>query len=373
MADVTSIYLPQFTIGETAFDAFENEMGKYGKRVAVVHGEKAWKASKQYIIPALEKAKLTMTGSILYGHEATCENAEKIIKEPCVREADMLLAVGGGKCLDTVKLAADLLNKTVFTIPTIASNCEPITKISIMYYENGSFRDISRLTQVPAHCFIDPRVIMEAPVRYFLAGIGDAMAKFVESQWSAKAGERLNYGSELGIISGEMCFGPLLRDGEKALKAMEKKQVTEELENTILNVIISPGIVSVSVHPYYNGGVAHALFYGLTNRKHIEENHLHGEIVSYGTLVNLMLDQDFSKLNRVYEFHKAVGLPVCLADLELEKKDTMEDILKVTMSNQELIHTPYPVTAADIYQAVQKLEQLGPDDVSRSDGCPLSL
>ena len=41
----------------------------------------------------------------------------------------------------------------------------------------------------------------------------------------------------------------------------------------------------------YNGGIAHALFYGLTKRKHIEKGHLHGEVVSYGTLVNLMVDK----------------------------------------------------------------------------------
>ena len=104
------------------------------------------------------------------------------------------------------------------------------------------------------------------------------------------------------------------------------------------------------------GGIAHALFYGLTSRKHIEENHLHGEVVSYGTLVSLMLDKDFEKLSNVYEFHQAIGLPVCLADLELEKDDPMNDILSVTMANQELTHTPYPVNADDIRNAMQKLE-----------------
>ncbi len=356
MADKTSIYLPQFTIGETAFDEFQNEMGKYGTRVAVIHGEKAWNASKQYIVPALKQAGITMIGEMVYGHDATYENLERILVEPWVKEADFLLAVGGGKCLDTVKLAADRLDKTVFTIPTIASNCAPITKISIMYHEDGSFCDIPRLAHVPAHCFIDPRVIMDAPVRYFRAGIGDAMAKFVESQWSAKAGEGLSYGSELGITCGSMCFYPLLRDGIKALEDMEQKRVTKELESTILNVVISPGIVSVSVYPDYNGGVAHALFYGLTSRKHIEENHLHGEVVSYGVLVNLMLDKDFEKLEQVYRFNKATGLPVCLADLELEQDDPMEDILAVTMANQEMVHTPYPVAAADVYEAIQKLD-----------------
>ena len=107
MSVAASIYLPQITIGETAFDGFKNEMGKFGNRVSVIHGERAWKASSQYILPALEKAELSVTGTVLYGHEATHRNAERITEDPCVREADMLLAVGGGKCLDTVKLAED--------------------------------------------------------------------------------------------------------------------------------------------------------------------------------------------------------------------------------------------------------------------------
>ncbi|MFR3752757.1 MAG: iron-containing alcohol dehydrogenase [Enterocloster sp.] len=62
-----------------------------------------------------------------------------------VRQSDVLLAVGGGKCVDTVKLAADLLRKPVFTIPTIASNCAPVTKLSIMYGEDGTFEKVERV------------------------------------------------------------------------------------------------------------------------------------------------------------------------------------------------------------------------------------
>ena len=112
----------------------------------------------------------------------------------------------------------------------------------------------------------------------------------------------------------------------------------------------------MSVHPDYNGGIAHALFYGLTSRKHIEKNHLHGEAVSYGTLVNLMVDEDWEKLSRTYALHREIGLPVCLTDLELEKEDLLEDVLEVTMANQEMLHTPYPVTKDMIYGAIQRLE-----------------
>ena len=117
----------------------------------------------------------------------------------------------------------------------------------------------------------------------------------------------------------------------------------------------------MSVDPEYNGGIAHALFYGLTSRHHIEKNHLHGEVVSYGSLVNLMLDVmqggSGERLRAAYAFNKTVKLPVCLADLELEESDPLADVLEVTMANQELVHTPYPVTKELVYQAIQNLEK----------------
>lgn len=355
-----TIRLPRFTIGTDAFDAFRQELGSRGKTVAIIHGERAWQAAESYVLPALRRAGLTVTGCFLYGREATWENVRRLCALEAVRAADCILAVGGGKCLDTVKLTADLLDKPVFTVPTIASNCAPVTQISILYHPDGSFCEIPRLKRVPEHCFIDPRIIVAAPVRYFRAGIGDAMAKHVESSWSAKGGEELSFASETGINAGKMCFDPLLHLGSQALRDAEKGLVTPAVESCVLNVVISPGIVSVTVHPDYNGGIAHALFYGLTQRKHIEENHLHGEVVSYGTLVNLMVDRDWEKLRKAYAFGKEAGLPTCLADLELSREDPLEDVLSATLTNQEMTHTPYPVTKQTLRQAILDLEDYRP-------------
>ena len=80
-------------------------------------------------------------------------------------------------------------------------------------------------------------------------------------------------------------------------------------------------------------------------------------MVSYGTLVNLLLDKDYENLKLAYGFNRRTGLPVCLGDLELAREDKLEDVLAVTMANQELVHTPYEVTGEMIYQAIQELEE----------------
>ena len=75
--------------------------------------------------------------------------------------------------------------------------------------------------------------------------------------------------------------------------------------------------------------------------------------VSFGTFHAVF----FSILKLAYGFNRRTGLPVCLGDLELTKEDRLEDVLAVTMANQELVHTPYPVTGEMIYQAIQELEE----------------
>lgn len=65
------------------------------------------------------------------------------------------------------------------------------------------------------------------------------MAKHVESSWSAKAGEKLSFGSEFGITAGQMCFYPMVKDAKKAMDDAKAGRNSEELENTILNIVVS--------------------------------------------------------------------------------------------------------------------------------------
>lgn len=352
-----TIYLPQFTIGEDAFMQLNKEISGYGHNIAIVHGEKAFAAAEKYLIPAISESGLSVVSTILYGHDATFENAEHICNLLRNEPVDAILAVGGGKCIDTVKLAANMLSKPVFTVPTIASNCAPVTKISIMYNGDRSFKEVVKLKGIPSHCFIDPRIILNAPIKYFWAGIGDAIAKFVESHWSSQFDKITDYNNAIGLNAAALCFDPILLNGQKALQDIKNRNVSKELEETILNVIVSPGIVSIAVHPNYNGGIAHALFYGLTCREHIEHNHLHGEVVSYGTLVNLCVDKDYKRLEKVWRFNKAIGLPICLSDLELDKDDPLKDVIDLTLSNTEMTYTPYNVDYQIIRNSILELEE----------------
>lgn len=354
---MSTVYLPSFTMEPDACLAFGNIFGKH-KRIAVFHGEKAWRASHKKVMEGIAKAEGEVVIEACYGQDATQEHIDYMKRLVLEKDIDVLLAVGGGKCIDAVKVVADDTSLPVYSVATIASTCAAVTKISILYEQNGSFKEIRQLNAPPKHCFIDPEIIMEAPIPYLWAGIGDTMAKHIEATFSAK-NDDLDYASELGIKISENCYYPMLRDGKKALKDASTKCVSKELNRVILNILVSTGSVSLSVDPAYNSALAHALFYGLTLRKHIEHKHLHGEVVSYGTLVQLMMDGQKELFQRTYAFHKQIQLPTCLQDLELSIDEDLSDILTAAANNKELEHVPYPVTKELIYQAMKDVEAYG--------------
>ena len=54
-------------------------------------------------------------------------------------QSDALIAIGGGRVLDTVKAAGDLLDIPVITIPTIAATCAAWAGLTIQYDDEGSY------------------------------------------------------------------------------------------------------------------------------------------------------------------------------------------------------------------------------------------
>ncbi|MBQ1300924.1 MAG: iron-containing alcohol dehydrogenase family protein [Erysipelotrichaceae bacterium] len=350
---MNSYYLPCYTIGTDAFENFESVMSFYGRKVALLYGEKAFKASRDKVLPALKNFDIIY--QTVYGKEASYANIDRLAAVEQISRADLILAVGGGKCLDVAKVVGDKLGKPVFTVASIASTCAAVTRIAVLHNDDGSFREVYRLTNPPVHCFIDPEIIVNAPARYFWAGMGDTMAKHVECVFSSK-NDVLDFESALGRTISVLCYDPILEKGEKAYDDVKNHVVSGEVEDVIKSIIIATGAVSLSVNPDYNSALAHALYYGLTVREWMEQKHLHGEIVSYGTLAQLLIDGQMEELRKVYDFNKAVKLPVCLKDLDLDRDDPMDDILDATIINPELNHIPYPITKEMVRETILKLE-----------------
>lgn len=344
---------PGYTVGPDAYEDIVNICSAYGKKAAIIGGRKALAAAEPQIRKAVEGSGIEITGTFWYGGEASRENMDML--RPQVADADMIFAVGGGKAIDTCKVLAHETNRPFFTFPTIASTCASCTSLGILYHPDGSLREYSFSKIPPNHIFIDPQIIADAPVKYLWAGMGDTMAKHFECTTSSR-GDVPSHSDAMGIALSSMCAEPILRWGQKAMEDCKAHQVTYELTEIILSIIVSTGLVSNFVQVDYTTGLAHAIYNGFTILPSTEEHHhLHGEVVSYGILAMLTIDKKYEERDKVLAFNRSIGLPTRLSDIHAKPED-LPAVAEKALQGIDVRKWPYAVTVEMIVDGIQELE-----------------
>ena len=238
-----------------------------------------------------------------------------IIKET---GADIAVGVGGGKTLDTAKAAAIETGIRIITCPTIASNDSPTSAASVWYDEEGNFTGFDCWPFNPDLVLVDSLVISRAPARALVAGMGDALATWVEAKVALQTGAGNLAGGVATLAAmaiAELGYEILLEHGVEAKRAVENGVLTPSVEKVIETNILHSGL------GFESGGLATAHMIANCLPSFEECHHLmHGEEVGFGVISQLCLDKAVS-MEEVYEavdFEVAVGLPVTFADINLE-------------------------------------------------------
>ena len=334
MANLTFQYLPCYTVGPDAYERVPEVCAKYGKKAVAVGGHRALAAAKPFIEKAIKDSGIEIIDYVWYGGEASLENAEMVANTESYKNADMVFGFGGGKALDTCKYACAIIDKKpLFTFPTIAATCAPASAEAIMYYPNGEARDTYQCGRPAEHIFINTDIIAQAPDLYLWAGIGDTMAKHFETELAARD-RKVSFKQALGVEIGTMCYKPLVKYGAKAIEDCKNNTSSEELEQIALTNIITTGTVFPQV----------------------EKNHLHGEVVSYCTLVLLFADGQDDKVDELYPLYKAINLPTKLSQLEVTREE-LGPVIEKALSVEDINFVPYKVTEKMLYDAIDKLEE----------------
>lgn len=354
-----SMLLPNYSIGPEIYQTINQICRPYGKKIIAIGGKKAMAAARPLLEQALANSELQILDFLWYGGEASYENVAKLQQHPLVQQADIIFAVGGGKALDTGKCLSVKTGKPVFTFPTIASTCAAVTTVAIMYHADGSFCEPFFFLQPPVHAFINTAVIAAAPAPYLWAGLGDTYAKYYETTISSRD-EVLEHYNALGVQLSRQCLEPLLAYGKQALEDNKKGLCTYALEQVVLSIIVTTGLVSIFVtreHTAdYNSGLAHGIFYAMTTLPAFEENHLHGAVVGFGVLLLLLYDGQSTEFERLYQFNQSVNLPVSLEDLKITPLQ-MEALYPFIPKTKDVQHYPYQITAAKLAEVFAQLAE----------------
>lgn len=313
----------------------------------------------------IEFIKVDFTGECSRQEVARLQKIAKENKCACT------IGLGGGKAIDTAKCVAE--GNALIICPTIAATDAPTSHSAVLYTPDGAFDDYAYFKQSPSVVLIDTTVIANAPVRFLVSGMGDALSTYFEARANVQSygnvnaglpcganrtkGTLLARGTKAAFALATLCYENLLADGYKAMLSCEAKKVTPALENIVETNILLSGL------GFESGGLAaaHAIHDGLTV---LEETHkyFHGEKVAFGTICQLVLENaPTEEIDEVIGFCLEVGLPVCLADLGVEDiGDRLMTVAEKACIPDESVHfMPFPVTAADVAAAILTADKLG--------------
>ncbi|MBE5798933.1 MAG: iron-containing alcohol dehydrogenase family protein [Clostridiales bacterium] len=356
------ITLPRFCFGRGVYARFPALCCELGKSFVVVGGVTAMEKGLPSLVAALSSSDMTLLGALPFGGACTQSAMNRLADEIAPIAPDFIVGMGGGKAIDTAKGVADLLKKPLVSLPTLVSNCAPITALSVVYREDGPFDRFIFFDAPPALTLVDLEIAANAPDKYFRAGMGDTLAKHLESTFSARGdvlGKGMDHMSAIGVALSSTCYGPILQYGREALDEVLRHEAGSAMEICARSIIVSAGLVSLMANDDYNCALAHAVCYGLQLFEHVERDCLHGDLVAYGALVQLMLDGQTDKAKELQRFLKSLGTPVTLREMNvpLERKALESTLIEAT-TGPDMAHIPYPITPDMVFDAMTRVESL---------------
>jgi len=274
---------------------------------------------------------------------------------------DVLVGMGGGKTIDTAKIAADRAGIPVIIIPTIASSDAPCSGCAVLYSPDGIFDSVCYQKTNPAVVLVDVGIIAAAPTRFLVAGMGDALSTWFEARScdrTQSANECGGQSTTVGLHIAKLCYETLLQYGAAAKVASERQLVTPALEHIVEANILLSGL------GFESSGLAsaHSIHNGLTA---LAETHsfYHGEKVAFGVLAGLQLtDAAPEESAAVFSFCEAVGLPTTLADIGLGSTDRETLRLaaeKACAPEQPIHHEAGRITPEKVLHAMLAADALG--------------
>ncbi len=350
----------RYVQGSGALGLLGNLVVEMGCRRPVVVSDDIVEMALGSLIPdALRRTGLPVE-RLRFGGECTYAVIAELSRQAAASGADVVVALGGGKTIDTAKGVARTLRARLVVAPTVASNDSPTSRLIVVYDESHRLVGVEYLTRNPDVVLVDTAVIVKAPVRFFRAGIGDAVSKRFEAAQCGAARGRNFFGGlppQTARTMADRCYAVIRECGAASLAAVARHECTEDVENVIEATVLLSGL------SFESGGlsIAHALLRGLTAIPSLS-GALHGEMVAFGTLVQLVLEErSVAELREHLDLLANLGLPITLRDLGQEALAAQELALvgDLTLKAPYIGNFQRRMSAGDVERAIIQADSLG--------------
>ena len=246
-------------------------------------------------------------------------------------------------------------------VPTLASNDAPCSALAVMYRADGTSTGVEFFPRSPSLVLVDTGIIASAPERFLVSGMGDAMATWYEA--SVAINNPAGFSSIRGrptiaaAAIGEACAKTLFEHGVGAAAAVANGAVDHSLEQVVEANTLLSGL------GFESGGLAaaHGVAQSCNLVDTVHDRYLHGEMVAFGLMTQLVMEDRPSEARRVAEFFCSVGLPVHLGHLSLspDDEDSLSTIADGTVDFPTTPNMPMEVDRPFVLKSFAAAHEIG--------------
>lgn len=308
----------------------------YGRRPFIVADVAVLGALREQLKTLLQPSTDSVEFAEFSG-ECSATQIDAMAGKANAANTDVVVAIGGGKAIDTAKGVRIQRGGGIIVVPTVASNDAPTSRLAIIYTDDHILKEVRLMPTNPDAVVVDTSIIAHAPRRFFVAGIGDALSKKFEAEQCFNSGGMNFYKARpaaLAVSIADQCYQVIRRDAVASLAAVGRKEPDAAFENVVEATILLSGL------GFESGGlsIAHSLTRGFSAIPSLN-GALHGEQVAFGLLTQLCLEERSPEfLADMVGFFNTVGLPTSLKDLGFSG-NTQDGIR--TIAQRSIAEAPY--------------------------------
>ncbi len=146
------------------------------------------------------------------------DDAVNLAKYIVMNDIEVIIGFGGGRVLDLAKYAAFVSKKLYLCLPTTLSNDSLASPVAVLGTV-GKARKTFRCT-IPSSIIVDVNVIMGAPEKQLLAGVGDTVSKYTAlNDWKIAAAKNEAKVDDFAYMISKMAFNSICFNEEKNIKS----------------------------------------------------------------------------------------------------------------------------------------------------------
>jgi len=313
-----------------------DEISRLGTAPLIIGGKTALEITREAIEKSVSE-KSNKYEFIVYTGTCNEESANELADYAKNNGYDVIVGVGGGVICDFAKLCSHFSDLPVINVPTSSATCAAYTPLSVRYTPEGKTIGTIHYDREVNCVIADTAIISAQPVRFLLAGVFDALAKFVEIK------QRFNEDTEEYPIGLDYAYtiskysNKLLREKtQKCINDIEKGELSADVENVIFTAIAATGVISGIARGSNQVAVAHK-FYDSTRFLFRERTkpYMHGEIVGVGLLLQNHFNGEEENNTDLIELMKKYNMPYRLTDIGVDKTEEAFELYydKICASN----------------------------------------